>query len=96
MPDCEEYEQFLASGSPEPMENPITDENDWFAFDHDSDANSRRIFTQMVGPNVPAGLRVGSEANPVGDAADTVVTIADILGINRKTLSTKIKKYGLY
>ena len=74
--------------------NPITDENDWFAFDHDSDANSRRIFTQMVGPNVPAGLRVGSEANPVGDAADTVVTIADVLGIKQDVLGTGLVDPG--
>lgn len=74
--------------------NPITDENDWFAFDHDSDANSRRIFTQMVGPNVPANLRVGTDLNPVGDAADTVVTIADILGIKQDVLGTGLVDFN--
>ncbi|MCO6485436.1 MAG: hypothetical protein J5I41_06620 [Saprospiraceae bacterium] len=74
--------------------NPITDENDWFAFDHDSDANSRRIFTMMVGPNVPANLRVGSEANPVGDAADSAMTIADILGIKQDVLGTGLMDFG--
>lgn len=60
--------------------NPITDENDWFAFDHDSDPNSRRIFALMAGPSVPANLRIGSEGNSVGDASDIVLTIGDLLG----------------
>jgi hypothetical protein len=76
------------------LPNPITDVNDWFAFDHDSDANSRRIFTMMVGPNVPAGLKVGSESQPIGDAADSVVTIADILGIKHDVLSTGLVDSG--
>lgn len=60
--------------------NPIMDENDWFAYDH-SGPNSRRVFTQMVGPGVEAGLRVGGESNPIGDSSDIVPTIADIFGI---------------
>lgn len=76
------------------MPNPITDVNDWFAFDHDSDLNSRRIFTMMMGPNVPANLRVGSETNPIGDAADTVVTIADILGVKGDVLSAGLVDSG--
>lgn len=60
--------------------NSIQDNNDWFAYDHD-DSNSRRIFSLMVGPGVQAGLRIGSEANPVGDSSDIVPTIADIFGI---------------
>lgn len=59
--------------------NPILDENDWYAYDH-SDANSRRMFAQMIGPNVPAGLTIGSEANQTGTAMDAVPTIAEILG----------------
>lgn len=60
--------------------NSIMDDNDWFAYDH-SGGNSRRIFTLMAGPGIDAGLRIGGEGNPVGDAADVVPTIADIFGI---------------
>lgn len=63
--------------------NPIQDNNDWYAYDHSGDLNSRRIFTLMVGPGIDPGLRVGSEGNPVGDAADVVPTIADIFGIKQ-------------
>lgn len=59
--------------------NPIKDENDWLAFDH-SDANTQRVFTQMVGPNVPSNLVVGSQSNQVGETADNCPTIAEILG----------------
>lgn len=68
--------------------NPITDDNDWFAFDHNSDPNSRRIFTLMVGPNIPAGLKVGSENNPIGDASDVALTMADMLGFKQEVLNT--------
>ncbi len=68
--------------------NGIQDENDWFAFDHDSDENSRRIFTMMVGPNIDANLMVGSDTNPIGDAADIVPTIAEILGVKNEVLNT--------
>lgn len=62
--------------------NPIQDENDWYAYDHSGgNENTRRIFTMMAGPGIDAGLRVGDESNPVGDAADIVPTIADIFGI---------------
>lgn len=62
--------------------NPIQDENDWYAYDHSGgNVNTRRIFTLMAGPGIDAGLSVGDEANPVGDAADIVPTIADIFGI---------------
>ena len=62
--------------------NPIQDDNDWFGYDHSGgNLNTRRIFTMMVGGGVDAGLRIGNEANPVGDAADIVPTIADIFGI---------------
>lgn len=59
--------------------NPILDENDWYAYDH-SDANARRIFALMVGPNVQAGTRKGSPGNSIGGTVDGVPTIAEILG----------------
>jgi len=62
--------------------NQILDDNLWQAYDH-SGGNARRIFSLMVGPGIDAGLRVGSEDNPVGDAADIVPTIADIFGIKQ-------------
>lgn len=65
--------------------NPIRDENDWFAYDH-SDENAHRIFGMMVGKNVPEGLEIGSEMNPVGTNADLVPTVADILGIKEAVM----------
>ncbi|MEL6589687.1 MAG: hypothetical protein AAFQ68_06385 [Bacteroidota bacterium] len=62
--------------------NPIRDENNWFGFDH-NDANTKRIFGMMVGPNVPQDLVIGDEFNPVGESADVVPTIADIFGIKQ-------------
>lgn len=61
--------------------NPIQDENDWFAYDHSGDANTRRVWTTMVGPNVPSNLMVGSESNRVGISTDNVLTIGEIFGI---------------
>jgi arylsulfatase A-like enzyme len=62
--------------------NPIQDDNDWYAYDHSGgNENTRRIFTLMVGPGIDAGLRIGSEDNQVGDAADIVPTVADLFGI---------------
>lgn len=61
--------------------NPIQDENDWYAFDHSGDYNTSRVFTQMVGPNVPSNLVVGGESNRVGRTTDNVLTIAEIFGI---------------
>jgi len=60
--------------------NPILDQNDWYAFDH-SDRNAQRVWSMMVGKNVPRGLSVGNEANPVGRLTDIVPTIADIFGV---------------
>ncbi len=60
--------------------NNILDENDWRAYDH-SDANALRVFTSMVGPNVPANLTVGSEGNPIGQVTDTMLTVGDLLGV---------------
>ncbi|MDA9774093.1 hypothetical protein N9B82_03975 [Saprospiraceae bacterium] len=62
--------------------NSIKDDNEWQAYDH-GDSNARRIFTLMAGPGIEAGLRIGSEANPVGESADIVPTIADIFGIKQ-------------
>ncbi len=59
--------------------NPILDENDWVAFDH-SDANALRVWSLMVGKNVPK-ISVGSESNPIGRLTDLVPTIADIFGV---------------
>jgi hypothetical protein len=62
--------------------NPIQDLNNWYAFDHSgNNLNARRIFSLMAGPGIDGNLQVGSESNPVGDAADVVPTIADIFGI---------------
>jgi hypothetical protein len=63
--------------------NPIQDENDWYAFDHSGDYNTSRVFTTMVGPNVPSNLTVGSETNRVGLTTDNVLTIADIFGVKQ-------------
>lgn len=63
--------------------NPILDENDFRGFDH-SDANTDRIWAQMVGPNIPVDHQVGDENNPVGTNADCVLTISEILGIKQE------------
>ena len=42
--------------------NGIIDANAFLAYDH-SDANARRIFGMMVGPNIDANLSIGSETN---------------------------------
>lgn len=59
--------------------NPILDENDWYAYDH-SDANAMRVWSVMVGKNVPK-MSIGDSSNPVGRLTDIVPTIADIFGI---------------
>lgn len=66
--------------------NPILDENDFRGFDH-SDANTDRIFAQLVGPGIPADYQVGDENNPVGTNADCVLTISEILGIKNEVTS---------
>jgi hypothetical protein len=60
--------------------NNILDQNEWLAFDH-SDSNSLRAWTAMAGSGIPAGLSVGSEANPVGRVSDSMMTVADLLGV---------------
>lgn len=70
------------NGSP----NAILDQNEWRSFDH-SDANAMRIFTLMAGPNVPQNLTLGSENNPIGFASDSMLTVADILGVKNEVLN---------
>ena len=65
--------------------NAILDSNDWRSFDH-SDENSLRIFSLMAGPSVPSGLIVGGEGNPIGLASDSMLTVADILGVKNSVL----------
>ncbi len=62
------------------MPNNILDENDWRSYDH-SDQNSLRVFTQLVGPSIPSNLVIGGEGNPVGKVTDSMMTIADLLGV---------------
>jgi len=73
--------------------NGILDQNDWFAYDHDGDANSRSLWTMMAGPGIDANLQVGSEANPQGDATDIALTIAEILGFKPEVQSAGLT-YG--
>ncbi|MGB1075084.1 MAG: hypothetical protein ACPGYK_02770 [Flavobacteriales bacterium] len=75
------------------MPNNIIDANNWYAFDH-SDANAMRVFTMMVGPNVPAGLTIGGEGNPVGLASDTMMTVADLLGVGPEVQSAGMTVSG--
>ena len=65
--------------------NSVIDVNSWGAIDHDSDANSRRVFSMLIGPSVssiPQGLVKGAPGNPVGDSTDIVPTIAELLGFS--------------
>ncbi len=66
--------------------NNIIDDNDWRAYDH-SDQNSLRIFTLMAGPNIPSNNIVGGEGNPIGGVSDTMMTVADILGVRPEVQS---------
>jgi hypothetical protein len=60
--------------------NNIIDDNNWRAYDH-SDTNATRIWSLMAGPDVPSGLVIGSNDNPIGQATDTMMTAADVLGV---------------
>lgn len=64
------------------LPNNVYDANGLRAFDHTSDANSRRVFALIVGPpnKVNQNLSLGSAGNPVGQTIDIVPTIAHILG----------------
>jgi len=75
------------------LPNPIKDENDWLAFDH-SDANTKRVFTQMVGHNVPSNLVIGSQGNQIGETADNVPTIAEILGIKDEVMNSGLLSFS--
>ena len=66
--------------------NNIIDSNEWRAYDH-SDANSMRVWTQLVGPDIPANHSVGGEGNPVGLVSDTMLTVADLLGVKPEVLA---------
>lgn len=67
--------------------NGIIDQNAFWAYDH-SDANSRRIFGMMVGPNIDANLSIGGENNQIGDIVNIAPTIAEILGFKNEMLSS--------
>lgn len=73
--------------------NNILDENDWRSYDH-SDANSLRVFSLLAGPNIPSNLVVGSETNPVGMVTDSMMTIADILGVKNEVQSAGMTAAG--
>ena len=62
--------------------NSLTDAFNLFAYDHTSDANSRRIFSTISGPSsvINQGTVVGSVGQPEGESIDIVPTIAKILG----------------
>lgn len=73
--------------------NNILDINDWRSYDH-SDLNSLRVFTLMAGPNVPQNLVVGGENNPVGSVTDSMMTVADILGVRSEVQSAGLVAPG--
>ncbi len=66
--------------------NNIKDFNDWYAYDH-SDENALRNFSLMLGPGIPAGLTLGNEGSPLGDTAQCMLTVAEILGIKNQVAS---------
>ena len=73
--------------------NNILDENDWLSYDH-SDANSLRVWTLMAGPAIPAGLSIGSETNPIGLVSDTMMTVADLLGVKAEVQAAGMTATG--
>ena len=42
----------------------------------------------MAGPDVPSNLVIGDEDNPIGMATDTMLTVADILGVKSEVQSS--------
>ncbi|MEM1319908.1 MAG: hypothetical protein AAGG75_06595 [Bacteroidota bacterium] len=62
--------------------NNLRDANGLGAYDHTGDANSRRVFTLIVGPpdKVVQGQVLGSLGNPAAESIDVVPTIGHILG----------------
>ncbi len=73
--------------------NAILDINDWRAFDH-SDQNASRVFTAMAGGAVPENLIIGGEGNPIGITSDTMLTVADILGVKNDVLNAGLLAPG--
>ena len=64
--------------------NNLADQNGLGAYDHTGDANSRRVFTLIVGPSdkVKHGQVLGTQGNPAAESIDVIPTIAHILGFN--------------
>lgn len=62
--------------------NSLLDTNGLAAYDHTSDANSREIFSLIVGPSsvVNQNQSFGTPSSPLGESIDIVPTIAHILG----------------
>lgn len=73
--------------------NNILDQNDWRSYDH-SDLNSLRVFSLMAGPNVPQNLEIGGEGNPVGMVSDSMMTVAEILGVKPEVQSSGLVAAG--
>ena len=67
--------------------NNIEDGNAFSGYDH-SDANSRRIFSSIVGPGIDSNLSVGSESNQIGDIVNITPTIAEILGCKNEVVGS--------
>ena len=65
------------------MPNNLQDGNGMLAFDHTSDANSRRLFSLIVGPDDKVIHQTfGDDGIPTAESVDIVPTIAHILGFH--------------
>lgn len=65
------------------MPNNLQDGNGLLAFDHTSDANSRRLFSLIVGPDDKVIRQTfGDDGIPTAESVDIVPTIAHILGFH--------------
>jgi arylsulfatase A-like enzyme len=65
------------------MPNNLQDGNGLLAFDHTSDANSRRLFSLIVGPDDKVIRQTfGDDGVPTAESVDIVPTIAHILGFH--------------
>ena len=64
------------------LTNSLIDANGLAAYDHTSDANSREIFSLIVGPSgvINQNQSFGTAGTPIGESIDVVPTIAHILG----------------
>jgi hypothetical protein len=75
--------------------NNISDSNGWFAYDH-SDENSYRIWSLLAGhPDLPTNQIIGGEGNPIGQASDAMLTIAEILGVKNEVLQAGYVDAGI-